>query len=96
MHNWTKHPDKNTRHLIVAVDNLNEVIQLIRGSKTPKEAREKLMARFALTEVQAQAILDMRLQRLTNLEVLALRREYEEIEKRIRYYRESGTCTLFR
>ena len=69
--------------LIVAVDNLNEVIQLIRGSKTPKEAREKLMARFGLTEIQAQAILDMRLQRLTNLEVLALRKEYEEIEKKI-------------
>ena len=69
--------------LIVAVDNLNEVIRLIRGSKTPKEAREKLMERFALTEIQAQAILDMRLQRLTNLEILALRKEYEELEKRI-------------
>ena len=69
--------------LIVAVDNLNEVIRLIRGSKTPKEAREKLMERFSLTEIQAQAILDMRLQRLTNLEILALRKEYEELEKRI-------------
>ena len=69
--------------LIIAVDNLDEVIRLIRGSKTPKEAREKLVARFALSEIQAQAILDMRLQRLTNLEVLSLRKEYEEITKLI-------------
>ena len=69
--------------LIIAVDNLDEVIRLIRGSKTPKEAREKLMARFALTEIQAQAILDMRLQRLTNLEVLSLRKEYEDLTKLI-------------
>ena len=69
--------------LIVAVDNLDEVIKLIRGSKTPKEAREKLMQRFGLTEIQAQAILDMRLQRLTNLEVLSLRKEYEDLTKLI-------------
>ena len=69
--------------LIIAVDNLDEVIALIRSSKTPKEAKEKLIARFELTEIQAQAILDMRLQRLTNLEVLALKKEYEELEKRI-------------
>ena len=73
--------------LIIAVDNLNEVIRLIRSSKTPKEAREKLMQAFNLTEIQAQAILDMRLQRLTNLEVLALRKEYEEIQKRIEVLR---------
>ena len=70
--------------LIVAVDNLDEVIRLIRGSKNPKEAREKLVARFALSEIQAQAILDMRLQRLTNLEILSLRREHEEIQKLIK------------
>ncbi len=69
--------------LIIAVDNLDEVIKLIRGSKTPKEARDKLMERFALTQVQAQAILDMRLQRLTNLEVLSLRKEYEDLTKLI-------------
>ena len=69
--------------LIVAVDNLDEVIRLIRGSKTPREARDKLMQRFSLTELQAQAILDMRLQRLTNLEILTLRKEYAELEKRI-------------
>ena len=69
--------------LIIAVDNLDEVIALIRSSKTPKEAKDKLVARFSLTEIQAQAILDMRLQRLTNLEVLALKKEYEDLEKRI-------------
>ncbi|MBQ6123219.1 MAG: DNA topoisomerase 4 subunit A, partial [Clostridia bacterium] len=69
--------------LIIAVDNLDEVIRLIRGSKTPKEARDKLMARFDLSQIQAQAILDMRLQRLTNLEVLSLRKEYEDLLKLI-------------
>ena len=69
--------------LIVAVDHLDEVIQLIRSSRTVKEAREGLMARFGFTERQAQAILDLRLQRLTGLEILALRKEYEEILKTI-------------
>ena len=69
--------------LIIAVDNLDEVIRLIRGSKTPKEARDKLMARFELAQIQAQAILDMRLQRLTNLEVLSLKKEYEDLTKLI-------------
>ena len=69
--------------LMIAVDNLDEVIALIRSSKNPKEAKEKLMARFDLTDVQAQAILDMRLQRLTNLEIVALRKEYEDILKLI-------------
>lgn len=69
--------------LIVAVDNLDEVIRLIRSSKTPKEAKQRLIARFALTEVQAQAILDMRLQRLTNLEVITLKQEYADLLKKI-------------
>ncbi len=69
--------------LIIAVDNLDEVIRLIRASSTPKEARERLMSRFGLTEIQAQAILDMRLQRLTNLEIVSLRKEYEELKKLI-------------
>ena len=69
--------------LMIAVDNLDEVIALIRASKNPKEAKEKLMARFDLSEIQAQAILDMRLQRLTNLEIVALRKEYEDILKLI-------------
>ncbi len=70
--------------LIIAVDNLDEVIRLIRASKNPKEARTALMQSFALTEIQAQAILDMRLQRLTNLEIVALRNEYAELQKLIR------------
>ncbi len=69
--------------LMVAVDNLDEVIALIRSSKTPKEAKQKLMDRFTLSDIQAQAILDMRLQRLTNLEILALRKEYEEVKRLI-------------
>ena len=69
--------------LMIALDNLDEVIALIRASKSPKDARIGLMERFSLTEVQAQAILDMRLQRLTNLEVEALRKEYADILKLI-------------
>ena len=67
--------------LMIAVDNLDEVIALIRASKNPKEAKQGLMARFELDDVQAQAILDMRLQRLTNLELLALKKEYEDLLK---------------
>lgn len=69
--------------LMIAVDNLDEVIALIRASKNPKEAKEKLMTRFSLTDIQAQAILDMRLQRLTNLEIVALRKEYADLLKLI-------------
>lgn len=69
--------------LMIALDNLDEVIALIRASKTPKEAREGLMERFCLTEIQAQAILDMRLQRLTNLEIETLRKEYADLLKLI-------------
>ena len=69
--------------LMIALDNLDEVIALIRASKSPKEARIGLMERFALSEIQAQAILDMRLQRLTNLEIEALRKEYADVLKLI-------------
>ena len=69
--------------LMIALDNLDEVIALIRASRSPKEARIGLMERFLLTEIQAQAILDMRLQRLTNLEVEALRTEYADVLKLI-------------
>ncbi len=69
--------------LMIALDNLDEVIALIRASKTPKEAKFALMERFTLSEVQAQAILDMRLQRLTNLEIEALRKEYADVLKLI-------------
>ena len=69
--------------LIVAVDNLDEVIALIRASKNGKEAKARLMERFGFDDVQAQAILDLRLQRLTGLEIEALRKEYQEILKLI-------------
>ena len=70
--------------LMVAVNNLDEVIAIIRKSKNPKEAKEQLMNAFGLSDIQAQAILDLRLQRLTGLEIEALRREYEAILKTIR------------
>ena len=62
--------------LIIAVQNIDEVIRIIRGSSSPKEARDKLIARFDLSQIQAQAILDMRLARLTQLEIEELRKEY--------------------
>ena len=65
--------------LMIAIDNLDAVIALIRASKTVKAAREGLMERFKLSEIQAQAILDLRLQRLTNLELLTIEKEYKEI-----------------
>ncbi len=65
--------------LMIAIDNLDAVIALIRASKTVKAAREGLMERFKLSEIQAQAILDLRLQRLTNLELLTIQKEYKEI-----------------
>ena len=68
---------------MIAVDNLDAVIALIRAAKNPKEAREGLMEKFALTQAQAQAILDMRLQRLTGLEILALRKEYAEVQRTV-------------
>ncbi len=69
--------------LMIAVDNLDEVIALIRASKSPKEAKASLMDRFALSDVQAQAILDLRLQRLTNMELHLIKKEYDEVVKRI-------------
>lgn len=71
--------------LLIALDHLDEVIALIRGSKTPDEAREGLMSQFSLTEIQAKAILDMRLQRLTGLERDKIREEYAELMKHIDY-----------
>jgi len=73
--------------LMVAIANIDEVIALIRAAKSPKEAREALVARFGLTETQAQAILDLRLQRLTNLERLAIEKEYKEVKRLIKEYK---------
>ncbi|MBY8961920.1 DNA gyrase subunit A [Flavobacterium sp. D11R37] len=69
--------------LIIASDNIDEVIQIIRGSKDGEEARGKLMERFNLTEIQARAIVEMRLRQLTGLEQDKLRAEYEDIMKLI-------------
>jgi DNA gyrase subunit A len=74
--------------LKIALDNLDRVIALIRASKTPKDAKEALMGKFSLSEVQAQAILDMRLQRLTNLEREKINEEYAEVIKLIARLRE--------
>ena len=71
--------------LRIAVDNIDEVVELIKASKTPIEAKERLMDRFALSEVQSQAILDMRLQRLTGMEIDKLLEEYRELLKKIEY-----------
>lgn len=65
--------------LLIALDHLDEVIALIRKSQTPDEAREGLMSNFGLTEIQAKAILDMRLQRLTGLERDKIREEYKQL-----------------
>ena len=69
--------------LKIALDNLDEVVRLIRSSKTPPEAKLGLMSRFELSDVQAQAILDMRLQRLTGLERDKIIAEYQELLKEI-------------
>ncbi len=65
--------------LIKAIDNIDEVIKIIRSSKTVDEAKDKLIAALDLSEIQAKAILEMRLQKLVNLEMTKLRQEYEEL-----------------
>ena len=69
--------------LIIASDNIDEVIAIIKSSKSPNEAIERLMERFSLSDVQARAIVEMRLRQLTGLEQDKLRAEYEEIERLI-------------
>ncbi len=71
--------------LIIASDNIDEVIAIIKSSKTPDEARERLMERFKLTDIQARAIVEMRLRQLTGLEQEKLRDEYKEIMTLIEY-----------
>jgi len=73
--------------LRIALDNLDEVINLIRSSRTVEIAREGLMSRFGLSHEQAQAILDMRLQRLTGLEREKIEEEYQELLKKIAEYK---------
>lgn len=74
--------------LIIASDNIDEVIAIIRSSKTPDEAREKLMERFELSDIQSRAIVEMRLRQLTGLEQEKLRSEYEEVMKLIDHLNE--------
>ncbi|MAH82128.1 MAG: DNA gyrase subunit A [Flavobacteriaceae bacterium] len=69
--------------LIIASDNIDDVISLIRSSKSPDEAREKLMDKFKLSEIQAKAIVEMRLRQLTGLEQNKLRSEFDELQKTI-------------
>jgi DNA gyrase subunit A len=71
--------------LLIALDHLDEVIALIRGSATVEDARNGLMERFELSERQARAILEMRLQKLTGLEREKVKQEYEELQKLIAY-----------
>jgi DNA gyrase subunit A len=73
--------------LLIALDNIDEVIAIIRAAASPEIARTNLMERFSLSEIQAKAILDMRLQRLTGLEREKLKDEYAELMKIIAYYR---------
>lgn len=73
--------------LLIALDNIDEVIRIIRQSKTVEEAKEGLMTSFKLSEIQAKAILEMRLQRLVSLEIDKVREEYQEILAKIEYYR---------
>ncbi len=74
--------------LIIASDNIDEVIRLIRSSKNADEARAKLIEAFELSEIQAKAIVEMRLRQLTGLEQDKLRNEYEELMKTIQGYRD--------
>lgn len=73
--------------LLIAIDHLDEVIKIIRESETPDIAKDILMNQFQLTETQARAILDMRLRTLTGLERDKLKNEYDELMKKIDYYK---------
>jgi DNA gyrase subunit A len=73
--------------LLIALDHLDEVIKLIRASDTPEAARDGLMTQFGLSEIQARAILDMTLRRLTGLERDKIKAEYAELMKQIEYYK---------
>lgn len=74
--------------LIIACDNIDRVIAIIRSSQSPDEARERLIAEFELSDVQARAIVEMRLRQLTGLEMEKLRNEYEALMKKIAWYKE--------
>jgi len=71
--------------LLIAIDNIDEVVQIIRSSGNTEEAKERLSVRFALSSLQTQAIVDMRLRALTGLERDKVKAEYDELEKRVEY-----------
>ncbi len=71
---------------LIALDNIDRIIEIIRGSRDPETARNGLMQEFELTEIQARAILDMRLQRLTGLEREKIESEYNEVLRQVAYY----------
>lgn len=73
--------------LLIALANIDEVIKIIRGSKTVEEAKNGLVAAFELSEIQAKAILEMRLQKLVSLEVDKIQAEYDELQKRIAHFK---------
>lgn len=73
--------------LLIALENIDEVVELIKTSPNPPEAKARLIERFSLSEKQAQAILDMRLQRLTGLEQDKIQNEYDELTKTVEYLR---------
>ncbi|MCK4664197.1 MAG: DNA gyrase subunit A [Bacteroidales bacterium] len=74
--------------LLIALDNLDKIISLIRASKTPEDAKNELMSNFEFTEIQAKSILDLRLQKLTGLEREKIKQEYEELMKLIEYLKQ--------
>lgn len=74
--------------LLIAVDHIDEVIRIIRGAQSPDEAKIQLMERFSLSELQAAAIIDMRLRALTGLERNKLKMEYDDLCQKIAYYKE--------
>ncbi|MFM1794524.1 MAG: gyrase subunit [Bacteroidota bacterium] len=73
---------------LIALDHLDEVIQLIRNAANPEVAREGLMSQFGMSEIQAKAVLELRLQRLTGMEINKIKEEYEEIMKLINYLKD--------
>lgn len=73
---------------IIAADNIDEVVQIIRSSARQPEAIERLMTRFSLSQIQARSIVEMRLGQLTGMEIEKLRAEYEEVQARVKYYEE--------
>ena len=74
--------------LLIALDNLDAVIKLIRSSQTPEDAKNGLISNFSLSEIQSKAILDLRLQKLTGLETIKIKNEHAEIMERIKHFQE--------